>query len=66
MGEQAAQTETGVDTGQQGGKYVYCIIRADQPLVFLAILSPARELDAAETIDVSAEEPWRSLKAAAP
>jgi quercetin dioxygenase-like cupin family protein len=34
---------------------------ADEPLVFLAILSPARELDDSGMIDVSAEEPWRSL-----
>lgn len=35
---------------------------ADEPLVFLAILSPARALDETGMIDVSAEEPWRSLK----
>jgi quercetin dioxygenase-like cupin family protein len=38
---------------------------ADEPLVFLAILSPARELDATATVDVSADEPWRSLRAPA-
>lgn len=34
----------------------------EEPLVFLAILSPARELDETAMIDVSAEEPWRSLR----
>lgn len=35
---------------------------SDAPLVFLAILSPAADLDGA-MVDVSEEEPWRSLKA---
>ncbi len=35
----------------------------DEPLVFLAILSPAQELDESAMIDVSTEEPWRSLDA---
>ena len=30
MGEQVVQSEAGLDTGQQGGKYVYCIIRLDR------------------------------------
>jgi quercetin dioxygenase-like cupin family protein len=34
----------------------------DKPLVFLAILSPARELDGTGMVDVSTEEPWRSLR----
>jgi hypothetical protein len=40
MGEQVAQSEqvapseTGLETGQQGGKYVYCIIRLDRPRDF--------------------------------
>lgn len=36
----------------------------DEPLVFLAILSPAQELDETAMIDVSTEEPWRSLRTA--
>lgn len=34
----------------------------DQPLVFLAVLSPSEELEGEGMVDVSAEEPWRSLK----
>jgi quercetin dioxygenase-like cupin family protein len=33
-----------------------------EPLVFLAILSPARELDGSGMVDVSTDEPWRSLR----
>lgn len=35
-----------------------------EPLVFLAVLSPANNLDdGSGMVDVSAEEPWRSLRA---
>lgn len=37
----------------------------NEPLVFLAILSPARELEETGMVDVSTEEPWRSLRASA-
>lgn len=33
----------------------------EEPLVFLAILSPAEDLDGDGMIDVSSEEPWKSL-----
>lgn len=34
----------------------------EEPLVFLAILSPAMDLDGSGMIDVSEEEPWHSLR----
>jgi quercetin dioxygenase-like cupin family protein len=37
----------------------------DEPVVFLAILSPAR-FDGPALIDVSGEEPWRSIKPPVP
>ena len=36
----------------------------DEPVVFLAILSPA-EIDGPALVDVSADEPWRSIRAGA-
>lgn len=34
----------------------------DETLAFLAILSPSRNLGEEDMVDVSQEEPWRSLK----
>lgn len=34
----------------------------DEPLAFLAILSPAKDLDGDGMVDVSGEEPWCNLK----
>ncbi|MDR8390194.1 cupin domain-containing protein [Aliifodinibius sp. S!AR15-10] len=44
-------------------KMVHATFNAgDEPLVFLAILSPAKDLEGSGMVDVSDEEPWCKLR----